>query len=601
MKQLQAKFIYGVSLCLVVSSFLEAKLTTLRHFDPAPNYSANDSMMPPNSEFIALHHARIKEEQPSKKRRWGINISGFWQKAVQARGYTGTTQYGTVVGAAPNAFELGDFRGTMYTMGLFLGRNPNNGRVIYDENYSDTDITNYVTPRSISCFGLPACLSNIANGLINTTCSGPTPTPNNDGCCPPTVVAAAPECPTNCTIGQALLFCPSGQSPVANNSISIFSPRKLAEDTIYFGAFSLPIEYQQTGLRFEFNFQFNDYIGLTVQTGASNIRQSYINTLGGPSAIPTSGTTSCTGSQICGQTNYGPYSLSDALGTNTNLNNLYQELNSLPLGSSTTSPSPFATTLFNQYISNNIAAILNPDCLSSDPICNFDKYSWDDIRAILTFSKSFEPYRARHEEDDDAGSWPDMILTPYGWIGGSAPVAKKTNYRNVLALPFGNDGHASLGGGVGFTFDFAESIEIGVEGGVTHFFDHAQTRPFPTHELQRILYPFETKVNAKPGMNWEFKALLHAYQFIKHVNFWFTYELIDHRRDCYTVCDSSIAQYFVPEVLTCRSDWRAQFFNAAVIFDIMPGLELSFVWQQPINPRNTYYPVSIMGSINFLF
>ena len=34
MKQLQAKFMYTVTLCLAFTSFIHAKLTTLRHFDP---------------------------------------------------------------------------------------------------------------------------------------------------------------------------------------------------------------------------------------------------------------------------------------------------------------------------------------------------------------------------------------------------------------------------------------------------------------------------------------------------------------------------------------------------------------------------------------
>ncbi len=579
MKQLFVKFIYGVNICLLFSTILDAKLTTLRHFDPAPNYSANDSMMPPNSQFITLQHARIKEEQPSKRRWFGFNMSGFFQKAVQARGYTGSTSYGTVVGSAPNAFEMGDFRGTLYAMGLFLGHNPKNGKTIVNidpttnEPYPDTDPCNYITPESVEAFDLPPCLSNIALGLIGN--------------------AGTANCTTTAT-GNPLIFFTNGQVPQTTQTIfesfSIFSPRKLAEDTIYFGAFSLPIEYQQVGARFELNIQPHDNIGLTIQTGFTNMRQYYVNTLTtGSSATPS------------GQTNYGPYPISAVLGTSNTVTNLYgAQLNQSNSSNSTASAT--AQSIFNQYISNNIAAVLNPDCIdNNNPICNFDRFSVDDLRLLLTLSKSYEPFRARHDEDDDPGSWPDTIFTPYTWIGGSVPIAKETNYRNILALPFGNDGHGSVGGGLGFTFDFAESVEVGFEGGVTYFIPHVQTRPFPTHQLQRILYPFEATVTSKPGMNWEFKALLHAYQFLKHVSFWFTYELIEHTRDCYSFKDASKAQYYTPEVLTCRSDWRAQFFNAAMVFDIMPGLQLSFLWQQPIAPRNAYYPVTLMGSINFLF
>jgi hypothetical protein len=115
------------------------------------------------------------------------------------------------------------------------------------------------------------------------------------------------------------------------------------------------------------------------------------------------------------------------------------------------------------------------------------------------------------------------------------------------------------------------------------------------------LYPFDTTVKQQPGMNWHFKALLSAYQFINHVNFWFNYQIIEHRRDCFTVCDATIADYFVPEVICCRSDWRAQFFNAGLSFDIQPGWQVSVAWQQPISPRNAYYPVTICGSLSILF
>ena len=151
------------------------------------------------------------------------------------------------------------------------------------------------------------------------------------------------------------------------------------------------------------------------------------------------------------------------------------------------------------------------------------------------------------------------------------------------------------------TFDFAESIEVGIEGGVTYFLEREEIRPFATHRLQRVLYPFEAKVTTQPGMNWHFRALLNAYQFLKHVNFWMTYELIEHKKDGFTICDRNQAEYFVTDVMTCRSDWRAQFFNAGLSFDLVPGLQASIVWQQPLSPRNAYYPVSILGSINFLF
>ncbi len=549
--------------CLI-SNNLFARLTTLQHYDPAPIFSANDSMMPPNSQFLDLIQARYKNETPSKNRIFGFNISGFIQGANQAAGYTGNTQFGTISGIPENGFEMGDFRGTLYAMGVFLGKNPANGNNIW-VNGIETGNAENITDASITAFGQPSCLQEIATALAN-----------NGG-------------------DDALVF---NQSTTATDFPSIFYSQALADDTKYFGAFSIPIEYRKQGARVEINFNCSDFFQFTVQGGVVNIKQSFTNTI----ATQASTSTSCAAT---GQTAIGPYSLS-ALQTvcptggsgTVYLSPLYASLNTAvaPVWA------PYNTDaqgIFNEYISNNLDAILDPVCGINQSLCSFDDTSIEDFRFIATFQRPFDPNRAHKDDDED--DWPDMIFTPYLWLGGTFPIAKEQNYNSLLSLPFGNNGHPSMGTGLGMTFDFAESVEVGFEGGMTYFFAKEEYRPFPTHPLQRIIYPFRTNVLSSPGMNWHLKALLNAYQFLKHVSFWFTYEFIEHTKDSYTVCNPSQAQYFYPEVLSCNSDWRGQFFNAALVFDIQPGLQASLVWQQPISPRNAYYPVSILGSINFMF
>lgn len=599
MKPLSHNMLHIIALCLMIPGLLLPRLTTLKHFDPAPIYSANDSMMPPNSQFLNLKKARIKGEEPNKQRFIGINFSGFCQKAVRARGYSGNTEYGTVAGEAANAFELGDFRGTMNVMGLFLGANPDkHGIFIHNKGVDPANYNCYVTPCSIFDFfdGKKECLQDIALGLIQAT-AGQHPCDYSYYCTD--YINTNPLLFDTCVGTQGT----GGTQACTTTPVSIFDPNALKQDTTYFGAFSIPITYQQAGLRLELNVNFWDYVGITVQSGMVNMKQTYVNTI--PALTLTTGTTPVP-TFTNGQTAPGPYSLSAIPNTTISTTgnpigtNLYGEL-ILPANLSGDLPDLHAQAIFNQYIANNLAAILNCDCVGSDPLCSFQKTGFDDVRIIANFQKTYEPFRMRHEEDDDAGNWPDVLFTPYAWVGGSVPTGEKRNYRNILSLPFGNDGHASVGGGGGFLFDFAESVEIGIEGGVTYFTPKTKTIPFPTHELQRVLYPFDATVKVKPGMNWDFKALLNCYQFIKHVSFWFTYEYIEHTKDCYHVCDQTKAQYYVPRVLECRSDWRAQFFNAAIVFDIMPGTQASFVWQQPISPRNAYYPVTIMGSLNFMF
>ena len=580
---------------LLLTSHLMAELTTLQHYDPAPNFSANDSMLPANSHFLDLKQARFKNEKPNKKRFFGFNISGFIQGASRAKGYSGQTDFGTVNGIPENGFEMGDFRGTMYAMGLFLGANPNNGNTIWAINATSAttpvsttnDDARFITDCSIQAFDLPPCLQEIAEAFAYGAAT-PIATPCNSG---------------NPTDG--LVFYNTGATPSSTvtevNVPSIFSESALANDTTYFGAFSVPILYRKQGLRLEMNFNFTDDVQLTIQGGVANITQRYTNT------IATQTTTSTTSCAPVGQTARGPYSISGvatvcATGTTpltpSTISSLYANLNFQTLE---TSPVADAQALFNTYISNNLDAILDPDCGINQRACSFDETSVEDVRVTLTLQHAFDPNRYK-ADDDDEDSWPDMIFTPYVWAGATIPAAKEIDYTNLLSLPFGNNGHVSAGGGLGMTFDFAESVEIGFEGGLTYFFAKDEiNKPFPTHPLQRVIYPFKTNVHTEPGYNWNIRALLNAYQFLKHVSFWFTYELVEHAKDKFTLCNTSQAQYFYPGVLECKSDWRGQFFNAAIVFDIQPGMQASFMWQQPISPRNAYYPVSIMGSINFLF
>ena len=551
--------VIALNFCCV--SDIHSNLTTLQFWDPSPIFSANDCMMPPNSQFLDLLQARYKDEKPNKNRAFGINLSGFIQASVTARGYNGCETYGSECGQPQNGFEMGDFRGTMYAMGLFLGKNPNNGNNIWSNGEDDGQVTN-ITPGSIADFDLPECLEKIAMNLAGYATS---PTQSN-----------------------ALVFnSVTGNPPTSFTNPSIFHADSLARDSIYFGAFSLPITYKKQGFRFEANICCNDYIALTIQSGIVNMKQKFVPEYTNQSAV--------------GQTNLGPYSIS-AVPANTgstppSLSALYTNLNSSSTPAVT--PNSAAQTIFNQNISNNLADILDPTCGSTQGVYAFDKYSMEDIRMFLNLKKSYEPHRYTDNDPDD--SWPDMIFTPYLTLAGSFPIAETANYKNILSLPFGNNGHPSAGAALGMTFDFTDTIEVGFEGGATYFFPRNEFRPVPTHKLQRLLYPFATDVHTEPGTNWHANAMMSAYQFMPHVSFWLTYEFIEHHKDCHTVIDKAKAEHFVPQVIDKQSDWRAQFFNAGLVFDIQPGMQASFVWQQPISPRNAYVPVTFMGSLNFMF
>ena len=204
-----------------------------------------------------------------------------------------------------------------------------------------------------------------------------------------------------------------------------------------------------------------------------------------------------------------------------------------------------------------------------------------------------------HEE----GDYSPMLITPYAMIGYTLPLTPHREYSILYSLPFGNNGHQSIGGNVGITFDFIDTVEIGFEGGLTFFTEQEiANMPIPNHELQRVLYPYRRDVNYAPGFNWQFGANLNAIEFIKNISFLFDYDFIQHTRDKITQLPNQVGnQYFFPEMLEELSPWTSQMFMAAFDFKLQPGVHLSLAWQGALSQTNAYCSNTILGSLNFLF
>ncbi len=629
-----------VSCC---SHELFSNLTTLQHWDPSPIFAANNYLMPPNSYLVNMRKARKKDLKPNDKRCFGITISGFAQGACKAYNSVGCTPYQgycdqDMTTESSKEFQMGNFRGTLNGLGLFLGNDPD-GNSIWDTTlyasigsgavpnksiFSNPDDTRLLTDSSINKTLLPQCLKDIAKvfaGTINpandaslSDCTTTNPSKSDSAFIFLNTVSTGVTGP--CTGGTSTT--PSGSLCAQTTTPSIFSEDMLAKDKVFFGAFSLPLDYKKYGMRAELAWELSNSIGLTIQTGFVNIQQT------------SSGLISISdGSQTCVTANAGTTSAVTTCSTDESglWGQLYRVIDD------TTLPDTTAQGYFNQYFANNVDEIFDSECGLNINTCNFDAYSIEDVRCILSFKHTYDLDRYT-EHDNDPDNWSDMLFTPYAWVGTSLPTAKEQCYKKLLSLPFGNNGHYSLGGGVGFMFDFLDSIEVGFEGGGTYFFERCIHRPVPNHPLQLVVYPYSTDVKVQPGFNWHFKANMNAYQFMNHVSFWATYEFIEHKKDHYCLSNSSNnnvtkkinyilqtpetstqtctnaepvslgtieEQIFYPELLNCNSSWRAQFINLSLVFDIQPGMQASFVWQQPISPKNAYYPVSIMGSFTFMF
>ena len=308
-----------------------------------------------------------------------------------------------------------------------------------------------------------------------------------------------------------------------------------------FGFFSLPLKYRKKGLRFEADLQLGGDFGIKLQAGVVDICQ--------------------TSTQI-------PNDLTPSTSTN------------FPTCAPTIESCDVKTLL-----TDNLKQITHEIGLD---IGNFHEVSVDDIRLYLY-------WRHAYTLNEDEEGWPQILFIPYFIIGGSVDIGRETKACKAFALPFGNNGHHSVGVTIGKNFDFYDTIEIGAEVGVTNFFEKSCVEMFvPNNECQTTIFPFKTNVQLKPGYNWHFAGKLAAYHFVDRLSFFFQYFVVNHQDDSIDLVTPDSA--FKPCVLEQRSTWKVKAANIGFNYDISPDFTLGFLWQAPFSQRNVYRSTSILFS-----
>lgn len=205
-------------------------------------------------------------------------------------------------------------------------------------------------------------------------------------------------------------------------------------------------------------------------------------------------------------------------------------------------------------------------------------------------------YPINYGNDED---WPELLLMPFFVLSGSAATGTQKNPNKAFSLSSGNNGHNAVGFTAGLTLDFIDTIEIGAEGGFTHFFekDFYKYR-VPNSLCQSGIYPFTSDVCINPGHNWHFVATMNAHHFINRLSFYFQYVIVQHQRDQIKLKNCSNDAAFKPELLECISDWKFQAANMGFNYDISPHISIGFLWQAPLQQQRVFRNSTLMFSFN---
>lgn len=536
---------YGILLLWLPSS-ISANITTLQYWDPIPFFNAANLNMPADTQFCYGVKQRMLDDNAEKRKRFGINISPFVQRSIRAQ--QDNDIYFGVHGNLPTTpgREMSDYQGTPSLMGLFIGQDENGYSIWGGPTALDTGIVTDITTTTVSSTLLPTNLQNAVNALNN---------------CPSPVSTTPPD------YNNAIIYNTT-TNPPANTAPSILSQSVLEQDQIFFGAFSVPLTYQKAGFRWEVNFDISDSVGFIARGGFCQITQR---------AAPVQSITA--DAPITQLMNGNPSLYTGLLTVETATGN---------------APTPSAQSTFNEWVPNNIDDLLDATNGVNYDIKTFSDSGIEDIQ-LLGFMR--HPFIIN---PTDSNKYISMIVTPYAIIGWTIPISPVKDYSKLYALPFGNNHHTSIGGTVGLTFDFLDSIEFGFEFGGTGFLhQNIDDLPCPNHELQRVIYPYRQNVKYTPGFNGQFSAIFNAYEFARNTTFSIRYNYVQHNRDTISLIVPN--QYFRPDLLEDLSPWTSQMFIAALTFEIQPSIYVSLAWQGALSQKNAYCSNTILGSLNFQF
>jgi hypothetical protein len=335
-----------------------------------------------------------------------------------------------------------------------------------------------------------------------------------------------------------------------------------------FGFFKIPLEYRKRGLRFDFLWRVAGPVGVRVQVGVADICQRLCDDFINLTPCDPSG---CGENTSCATTDCSDQTINNILGGDTES------------GSFNPNNPSFTKKNIDVQLMCNLKTIAKELCYDID---NFQVTSVEDIRPSIFIRQPFLV-------NGDLQGWPEFLFIPFATIEGSIPVGKERDFSKLFGLSFGSNDHYGLGGTAGFNIDFTNSIELGCEVGVTHFFERDVCRlPMPTSCYQQGIFPFKTNACVQPGRNWHFGAKMSAYHFLERLSFYFQYILVQHDPDCIKLKKADPA--FLPGQLEKISGWKVQVANISFNYDISPNFCLGLLWQAPLSQRNTYRSTSVL-------
>ncbi|KKR97171.1 MAG: hypothetical protein UU47_C0002G0043 [candidate division TM6 bacterium GW2011_GWE2_41_16] len=367
---------------------------------------------------------------------------------------------------------------------------------------------------------------------------------------------------------------------VINPANTDIGTTRATENSRKFGFISVPIDYQKYGIRGQFFLDIACNFGLVIQGGLNNITQR-----------PTFNDLTCSATN----------STCPVLGFEALKGSVKQYF---------TSPQKFG----------QFAHMLGYD------LSCFNQTGFEDTMVGLVFRGHRE---CNWDKSNEA--LPHLLFTPFFALQGSIPTGTTVSPRKPFAISSGNNGHWGVGGTIGCTIDFFETVDFGFDLGVDQFFGRRyDDMPVPTNSLQTVLYPYSADVDVHPGTNWTIGMSLNGYHLVDTLTLYAEYRGVFHKKDCFEVLSVSAPTIHSIPAITLNSNpetftnvslaiptpstnivltgkmenescWNSQMLVLGLSYDITRFVHLGMGIQVPISQCNAYRTSTIFGALGIMF
>jgi hypothetical protein len=354
------------------------------------------------------------------------------------------------------------------------------------------------------------------------------------------------------------------------------------------GYLSFPLNYKKRGLRLSATWNFGCGLGLNIEGGVASISQS-LRDLPAPFCKE----------DLCFDQTGDDMTLTptcDFQPLDLTSYEVIPEANELTIFNPTDDVDPcmqiigVSKTDIQTYLSRPFPCIAKEINLD---LGNFAKVSSEELRFNLYWIGMYEYYKNSYE-------WAHVAIIPNLMFSASVSPGKPKNEHKAFAAYFGNNRHTAVGGTAGLYLDFAKTIQIGGEVSFTYFFERTYTDlRIPNNKFQTTVFPFYANAKVKPGSNLFFGLKILAYHFLDTLSAYVQYNAVSHGRDKISLVTPDPA--FLPEVLESVTSWSNQSINAGFSYDILPNFGVGFLWQAPINQRNSYQSTTLMLTLYGFF